>query len=116
VPLAARPLERLRLSWQRARPRPWLCPARPQQTPLPATTRQKTFQRVVRQRGLATDASVHTLRPSSATHLCERGVWLRIIQALLGPKSPSPTARSTPLTSHPFDVGHATITALMAAL
>jgi integrase/recombinase XerD len=37
VPLAERTLERLRVYWQRARPRPWLFPARNQQTPLPAT-------------------------------------------------------------------------------
>jgi site-specific recombinase XerD len=69
VPLAERTLELLHLYWQRARPRPWLCPARHQQTPLPATTLQKTFKRVVRQSGLAKDASIHTLRHSYATHL-----------------------------------------------
>jgi integrase/recombinase XerD len=68
VPLAERTLEVLRVYWQRARPRPWLCPARHQQTPLPATTLQKTFTLVGRQRGLAKDASLHTLRPSYATH------------------------------------------------
>jgi site-specific recombinase XerD len=69
VPLAERPLERRRVSWQRARPRPWLCPARGQQTPLPAPTLQKTLTRVVRQRGVTKDAAIHTLRHSSATHL-----------------------------------------------
>jgi integrase/recombinase XerD len=116
VPLADRTLELLRLYWQRARPRPWWFPARQQQTPLPATTLQKTFKRVVRQSGLAKDASVHTLRHSYATHLLERGVSLRIIQELLGHKSPSTTARDTHLTSKTFDVVHATINALMADL
>jgi integrase/recombinase XerD len=69
VPLAERTLELLRVYWQRARPRPWLFPARDQQTPLPATTLQKTFKLVVRQSGLAKDASIHTLRHSYATHL-----------------------------------------------
>ena len=69
VPVAARTLERLRVYWQRARPRPWCFPARDQPTPLPATTLQQTFTRVVRQRGLAQDASIHTLRHSSATPL-----------------------------------------------
>jgi integrase len=64
VPLADRTLELWRLSWPGARPRPWLCPAWDQQTPLPATTLQKTFTRVVRPRGLTKDASVHTLRHS----------------------------------------------------
>jgi integrase/recombinase XerD len=74
VPLATRTLERLRVSWPRAHPRPWLFPARDQQTPLPATPLQKTFTLVVRQSGLATDASIHTLRHSYATHLLERGI------------------------------------------
>ena len=69
VPLAERTLELWRVSWQRARPRPWWFPARPQQTPLPAPTLQTTFTLVVRRSGLAKDASIHTLRHSSATHL-----------------------------------------------
>jgi integrase/recombinase XerD len=64
VPLAPRVLELLRAYWQRQRPRPWLFPARHQQTPLPATPRQKTFTLVVRQSGIPKDASIHTLRHS----------------------------------------------------
>jgi integrase/recombinase XerD len=93
-----------------------LFPARDQQTPLPATTLQKPFTLVVRQSGLANDASMHTLRHSYATHLFERGVSWRVIQALLGHKSPSTTARSTHLTTNTFDVVQATINALMADL
>jgi integrase/recombinase XerD len=116
VPLADRTLELLRAYWQGTRPRPWLFPARDQQTPLPATTLQKTFKRVVRQSGLAKDASIHTLRHSYATHLLERGVSLRVIQELLGHNSPKTTARYTHLTTKTFDVVQATINALMADL
>jgi site-specific recombinase XerD len=62
VPLAPRVLALLRAYWQRQRPRPWLCPARPQQTPLPATTLQQTFKLVVRQSGIPKDAAIPTLR------------------------------------------------------
>jgi integrase/recombinase XerD len=116
VPLAERTLELLRAYWQGTRPRPWLFPARHPQTSLPPPTLQKTFKRVVRQSGLAQEASIHTLRHSYATHLLARGVSLRVMQELRGHKSPSTTARYTHLTTNTFDIVHATINTLMADL
>jgi integrase/recombinase XerD len=116
VPLAPRVLELLRAYWQRQRPRPWLFPARDGSAPLSATSLQKTFKAVVRQSMLSKDASSHTLRHSYATHLLERGVSLRVIQELLGHRSPRTTARYTHLTPPTLDIVHATITALMADL
>ena len=116
VPLAPRVLALLREYWQRERPRPWVFPARHRAAPLSPTALQKTFTAVVRQSGIPKDASIHTLRHSYATHLLERGVSLRVIQELLGHKSPSTTARYTHLTPPTLDVVHATITALMADL
>ena len=116
VPLAERTLQLLREYWQHERPRPWVFPARHQATPLSPTSLQKTFKAVVRQSGIPKDASIHTLRHSYATHLLERGVSLRVMQELLGHKSPSTTARYTHLTPPTLDVVHATINTLMADL
>jgi integrase/recombinase XerD len=116
VPLAPRVLELLREYWQRQRPRPWVFPARDGSAPLSPTSLQKTFKTVVRRSGIPNDASIHTLRHSYATHLLERGVSLRVIQELLGHRSPRTTARYTHLTPPTVDVVHATITALMADL
>jgi len=93
-----------------------LVPARHRPTSLSPTSLQKTFKAVVRQSSLPKEASIHTLRHSDATPLLERGVSLRVIQELLGHKSPRTTARSTHLTAPTLDVVHATINALMADL
>lgn len=116
VPLAARTLERWRVSGPRAHPRPWWCPARDQQTPLPATTLQQTLTRVVRQRGLATDASRPTRRPASATQRVARGSAWRVRHARRGHQRPRTTARDTPLPATTFAVVQAPSTARMAAL
>src|SRR6266498_1324556 len=116
VPLAPRVLALLREYWQRERPRPWVFPARHRPTPLSPTSLQQTFQAVVRHSGIIKDASIPTLRHADATHLLERGVPRRVMQALLGHNSPSTTARYPHLTQPTLDVVHATITALMADL
>jgi integrase/recombinase XerD len=116
VPRPPRILELVRESWPRGRPRPWLFPARHRPTSFSPTSLHKTFKAVVRQRGMLQEASIPTLRHSSATHLLERGVSLRVIQELLGHQSPRTTVRSTHLTAPTLDIVHATIHALMAAL
>ena len=114
VPLAARTLALWRAYWQDPRPRPWLFPARPPQPPLPPTTLPKTCTLAVRQSGIAKEASIHTRRHADAPQLLARGVSLRVMQELLGHKSPSTTARYTPLTPTAFDIVHPTINTLRA--
>jgi integrase/recombinase XerD len=116
VPLAERPLERVRADWKSARPRPWLFPARHEPMPLPPATLQTTWTRVVRQSGLANDASSQTRRPSYATHLLERGLAWRVIHERRGHQRPSTTARDTHLTDNTFDGVQATINALRVDL
>lgn len=117
VPLADRTLEVLRFYWRSWRPaKPWLFPNRDGTGPLSPTSLQRTFAAVVRASGLEKHASIHTLRHSYATHLLERGVHLRVIQELLGHRSPRTTAVYTHITPAVTRTLHATVNSLMAAL
>lgn len=77
---------------------------------------QRTFTAVVRASGLEKHASVHTLRHSYATHLLECGVHLRVMQEVLGHRSPKTTAIYTHITPMVTHALHGTIDTLMAAL
>ena len=78
-----------------APPERWLFPGRNPGRPL--TTRQfaRLFQETVNKAGITKPVSLHSLRHSFATHLLERGVDIRIIQALLGHDKLETTARYT---------------------
>jgi site-specific recombinase XerD len=78
-----------------APPERWLFPGRNAGRPL--TTRQfaRLFQETVKKAGIAKPVTLHSLRHSFATHLLERGVDIRVIQALLGHDKLETTARYT---------------------
>jgi site-specific recombinase XerD len=102
VMLPADILEMLR-QWWRERPtrqdagvakeHRWLFPGYKPGRPL--TTRQflRQFQATVAAAGITKPVTLHCLRHSFATHLLERGVDIRVIQALLGHHKLETTAR-----------------------
>jgi site-specific recombinase XerD len=65
----------------------------------PAGNVRLAFQAALADSGVDKPATVHTLRHSYATHLLEAGVSLRLIQEILGRKSPRATAIYTHLTA-----------------
>jgi site-specific recombinase XerD len=105
VPLSEPTLESLRAFWKLHRSRPWLFPARLQprspsvQGPVVVENLRYAFAGALEQSGIKKAATVHSLRHSYATHLLEAGVQLRLIQEILGHRSPSTTAIYTHLTT-----------------
>ncbi len=78
-----------------ARPERWLFPGRNPGRPLSTRQFARLFQETVKKAGITKPVSLHCLRHSFATHLLERGLDIRVIQALLGHDKLETTARYT---------------------
>ena len=100
----------LRAYWQVTRPAYWLFPGQDESRPLDPSVLQWACRKAREAAKLGKPVTVHTLRHSFATHLLEAGTDIRIIQALLGHRDLSTTARYTHVeattignTTSPFD-------------
>jgi integrase/recombinase XerD len=89
-------LEILRAYWRILHPTgPWLFPSWRNHLHLTAGGVQTACREAWQRSGLAKRVTAHMLRHSFATHLLERGVDTRVIQALLGHRRIDTTARYT---------------------
>jgi site-specific recombinase XerD len=107
VPLPERTLRLLRDFWKTHRSPEWLFPASIRhpsgEGPIHRDSLQRAFERAWKRTGIPKRAHIHTLRHSYATHLMEAGVHLRLIQDILGHRSPRTTAIYTHLTRQARD-------------
>lgn len=121
VPLPQRTLELLRDYWRRHRPTScpsdaWLFPDRSGTQPIRRETVRKCIQAAARQCGINKTVGCHTLRHCYATHLLEKRLDLRSIQALLGHRSIRSTIRYLHLTTSTLKNVHRSVNDLMGDL
>ena len=100
----------LRDYWKEYRPSSWIFYGKTKNDPVSAGTVRQVCRLASYESGLKKRVNPHILRHWFTTHLLESGTNLRIIQILLGHKSPSSTAIYTHIaaqnlkaTASPFD-------------
>ena len=117
VPLPRRSLELLRAYWVMEHPGRWLFPDKQNRCqPMDRDKPYKTLKAVLPESGISKEVNVHTLRHSYATHLLKAGVNLRVIQEILGHRSPKTTAIYTHLTPTVLNGFRTTLDRVMTSL
>jgi len=116
VPLPQRILEPLRAYWREHRSLLWLFPSRSGQTAITTGSVRRCLKAALYESDINKNVSCHTLRHSYATHLLEKGVDIRVIQALLGHRSLKSTFLYLHLTQSTMQAVHRAVNNLMTDL
>jgi len=121
VPLPLRVLHLLRECWRRQGRTSrladgWLWPDPSGAKPLRPRAVRECIQAAARQCGITKTIGCHTLRHCYATHLLEKGLDLRSIQALLGHRSIRTTVRYLHMTTSAMKNVHRSVNDLMGDL
>ena len=96
-------------------PGPWLFPGYPASCPITRQSVAKVLRLVRRDAALGKPATLRLMRHTFATHLHEGGTDIRTIQALLGHRSLTTTARYTQVSSRTVQATASPLDALSAA-
>ena len=117
--LSPRLLKELRHYYKTCRPKTYLFSStfkKKEDHPLSYETVRNIYENARKKAGVKKGEGVHTLRHSFATHLLERGLSLRHIQALLGHANPNTTARYAQLTQISEKDSRSTINSLINSI
>ena len=109
VPMSARLVAILREHWRALRPEDYLFPGKRPGHYVSPSTIGRWFKLALAESEVAKQATVHTLRHSYATSLLDRGVSIRLIQEILGHKSPQTTSIYTHVTQKSVEDLRATL-------
>jgi integrase/recombinase XerD len=90
----------LRRHWSIGRPQTWLFPGDKLGQPITSGSVLRIYKKAMENAGITKRGGIHCLRHCFATYLLEQGVELRVIQALMGHRSITSTARYTHLVAN----------------
>ena len=93
-------LTSLRAYFKQYRPDTYLFPGMNRSKPYSQSSARAVLKKALKRSGITKKATPHTLRHSYATHMMDKGIDLRFIQALLGHKSIKTTLHYCHLSKH----------------